>query len=237
MSISLARSSISSVAAAAVTATCAAVGVAFLVFETVGAPLPLVTIPAGALLLTRAMVTRGNTRDGHGGGVLTAPRSAATAPAALDSAFAERFLAAEFAAAQRGRRLALVVFRIDNLARTGALYEGSSDGLQIAVAHLLRRCTRAMNLSTRDETRPGTFISILSDSSVEGAARFVQKVRREMTAIKAGGAPVGLSAGIALFDYSMSDPRDLRRAAELAADRATRDGGNRVVVISSTART
>jgi GGDEF domain-containing protein len=191
------------------------------------------TVPIGALLLTRAMLTANVMRGVGlpGSPSRLQPNEAVTGVSEI--AFADQFLAAEFAAAQRGRPLTVVIFRIDDLQRLADMHDGSVDGLLVAVARVLKRCTRAMNLSVRDPDRPGTFLSVLSDVPSDGARVFVQRVRKEMAGIRLAGKPVSLSAGVATFDYSMSEPAELRRAAEVALTRATREGGNRVAIVAS----
>jgi GGDEF domain-containing protein len=190
------------------------------------------TVPIGAFLLTRALTAKPKRLNGsapQGPASLAAQHEAAVIS---ETVFAEQFLQAEFAAAQRGRVLTVVVFRIDDLNRLDS-HDGSVEGLLVAAGRVIKRCTRAMNYSARDLARPGMFLSVLSDVQADGARVFVQKVRKEMTGIRLAGKPISLSAGVAMFDYSMSDPQDLMRAAESALQHATKEGGNRVGIVTS----
>jgi GGDEF domain-containing protein len=157
----------------------------------------------------------------------------ASSAAAADPAFAERFLAMEFAAALRGRKLSVVLFHIDEFDRIAQFHGVSRESLTFGAARALRRHTRAMNVSVPVAGTPGTFLSILSDVGIDGARVFVERVRREMSAIQVAGRSIAVSAGVAGFDHSMSDPSHLIRAAESALNRAVREGGNRVAVVVS----
>jgi GGDEF domain-containing protein len=204
-----------------------------MVFGGVSVAITSLTVPIGAFLLTRALAAKPIRQNGgprNGADTLATQHEIANVS---DAAFAEQFLVTEFAAAQRGRPLTVVVFRIDDLSRLSDMHDGSVEGLLVAASRVIKRCTRTMNYSSRDLARPGTFISVLSDVQPDGAKVFVQKVRKEMTGIRLAGKPIGLSAGVAMFDYSMSDPQDLMKAAESALAHATNQGGNRVGIVAS----
>jgi GGDEF domain-containing protein len=174
----------------------------------------------------------GTTRDPHP--TPRNSRSSAQAPPAIqDEAFAERYLAIEFAAALRGRRLTVVLFHIDDIEKLAQVHGVPQESLVFAAFRAIKRHTRAMNLTVRVERNPGTFLSILSDVGVDGARVFVERARREMAAIRLAGRSIPVSIGVASFDHSMSDPSHMIRAAESALNRAVLRGGNRVAVLVS----
>jgi GGDEF domain-containing protein len=235
---SFAAASVASVASAAATATFASVGLVFLIFGPASGPSPLATVPLGAVLLTGLMLTsiEIGRKDGRPAAKREAPARPARvqphAPAATGMVLADHYLSIEFAAAVRGRPLSVIMFRIDDFERRALLHDGSLEGLQVAAYRVLKRCTRACNLSVRDEMRPGVFLSVLSGVGLEGARVFVERARKELAGIQVAGKPLAVSAGVAGFDYAMQNPDDLKRAAEVALHRAMREG-NRVAVVSS----
>jgi GGDEF domain-containing protein len=157
----------------------------------------------------------------------------AAGPTMPDTAFAERLLATEFAAALRGRPLTVVLFHIDELEKLTQIHGVSQESLIFAAHRAIKRHTRAMHLTVRVEKTPGTFLSILSEVGPEGARVFVERARNEMASIRFGGKPIPVSVGVASFNHSMSDPSHLIKAAETALNRAIARGGNRVVVVVS----
>jgi GGDEF domain-containing protein len=232
---SFAAASVASVASAAATATFASVGLVFLIFGPASGPSPLATVPLGAVLLTGLMLTsiEIGRKDGRPAAKREAPaRPARVQPHATGMVLADHYLSIEFAAAVRGRPLSVIMFRIDDFERRALLHDGSLEGLQVAAYRVLKRCTRACNLSVRDEMRPGVFLSVLSGVGLEGARVFVERARKELAGIQVAGKPLAVSAGVAGFDYAMQNPDDLKRAAEVALHRAMREG-NRVAVVSS----
>lgn len=137
----------------------------------------------------------------------------------------------ELAAAQRGRELLAVIFDLDNFKgyndTQGHL---AGDEALKAFAKILSAENRAMNLVARyggDE-----FVSILSDTGVEGGDLYAQRIRRRMSADPLLG-PAGISAacGIAAYHGGMKRGEDLIEAADAdlyskkAARAAPTDGG------------
>jgi diguanylate cyclase (GGDEF)-like protein len=118
----------------------------------------------------------------------------------------------EFAAAERGRTLAIVLFDLDDF----KLYNDTAghqagDEILRRFARVLERETRAMNLAARyggDE-----FICILSDTDHEGGAIQAGRVMRAMRADDMLSS-IGVSAGVAVYDPSMESPQDLIRLAD-----------------------
>lgn len=127
----------------------------------------------------------------------------------------ERELAREFAAARRGRKLVLVIFDLDNFKvyndKHGHL---AGDEVLRAFGQVLAAETRAMNLAVRyggDE-----FLALLTDSDLEGAAIFVERVRKRFQAVLAemGAGEVNVSAGMAPYNTSMTAPEELIAEAD-----------------------
>jgi len=142
----------------------------------------------------------------------------------------------EFWAARRGRPVAVVLFAMENFAaylnREGD--EGAARSL-VVFGDILKSTTRRMNLSGR--LGPDRFISILDGSDEEGAVAFANRVREAFSRAHSDGVPPGVSAGIASFRPSMTDPDDLMAAAELALQRAREGGGDCVRVFGRPAST
>ena len=142
----------------------------------------------------------------------------------------------EFWAARRGRPVAVVLFAMEDF--TAYLNrEGDEAAAQALVAfgEILKSTTRRMNLSGR--LGPARFISILDGSDEEGAVAFADRVRQAFARAHPDGGHPGVSAGIASFRSSMTDPDDLMAAAELALQRAREGGGDCVRVFGRPAST
>ena len=124
------------------------------------------------------------------------------------------FLEKEFAAAERGRALTVILYDLDDfkIFNDTAGHQAGDDALR-AFGQILRTQTRAMNLAARyggDE-----FISILSDTDYAGGAIHagrVMKAVREDPALKR----IGVSAGIAAYMEGIGTPEDLIRRADEA---------------------
>ncbi len=139
---------------------------------------------------------------------------------------ADLFLEKEFAAAERGRELTVVLFDID-------AFKGYNDkhGHMIgddalrAFVDVLEARTRRMDLSARYGGEE--FITILSGATLEPALRFAESIRQGIAEI-ARVPPFTVSAGVAEYHDKMDSPRDLVTAADEALYRAKADGRNRV---------
>jgi len=141
----------------------------------------------------------------------------------------DAYLAREFAAAQRGRPLCLVLFDLDRFKHYNDTYgHHEGDLALIRFAEVLRRETRAMNLSARYGGEE--FAAVLSDTSTDGARSYAERVRERMFAEFDGRLTV--SAGAAAYTESMSMPAELIIAADRALYRAKIEGRNRVHVES-----
>ncbi len=139
----------------------------------------------------------------------------------------EVFLANEFAAAQRGRLLSVVLFDLDRFKEYNDTYghEAGDEALE-RFGEVLIRTTRRMNLSGR--LGGEEFISILAGSDAHGATIFADRVRDELAALGLGAGPLTVSAGVAEYDESIRDPKMLIAAADKALYEAKREGRNRV---------
>lgn len=126
-------------------------------------------------------------------------------------------LGREFAAAARGRPLALALFDLDGFkAFNDARGHPAGDEVLRGLAGCLDQQTRAMNLAARlggDE-----FAVVLSSADAQGAAVYVDRVRRAFRTAAAGfgGPPLDVSVGVATYDASMRDMQDLIAAADRA---------------------
>lgn len=139
---------------------------------------------------------------------------------------ADLFLEKEFAAAQRGRGLAVVLFDLDGFKayndRHG--HAAGDEALRVFV-EVLRLRTRRMDLSARYGGEE--FITILSGAGVDGAIRFAETIRQgldELTTVP----PFTVSAGVAEYGDAMESAADLVAEADRALYRAKADGRDRV---------
>lgn len=133
------------------------------------------------------------------------------------------FLEREFAAAERGRALTLILYDLDDFKifndRAG---HQAGDAALRAFGRILAGQTRAMNMSARyggDE-----FITILSDTDYEGGTMHVGRVIKAM-AEEPRLAGLGVSAGIATYREGMTSAEQLIREADQALYRAKSDRG------------
>ena len=143
------------------------------------------------------------------------------------------FLENEFAAAQRGRLLCVVLFDLDNFKEYNDSYgHPAGDEALKAFADILAKTTRRMNLSARFGGEE--FLSILAGSGLDGAVAFAERVRATLTAQKLGNGPLTVCAGVALHHPSMGTPDELLAAADHALYRAKREGRNTVRLFGTT---
>jgi len=123
-------------------------------------------------------------------------------------------LAKEFAAARRGRRLALVLYDLDNFKayNDSAGHQAGDEALK-AFAEILAQNTRAMNLTARyggDE-----FLTVLTDVGRKGTLAHVQRVTDLVEAHPLlGPAGIRASCGIALYSDRVRSAEALVNAAD-----------------------
>lgn len=208
-------------------AALAAVGLTILVgaqtYAVVGVPL-LTALLTFALLTTAARAGIGpHRKEGDG---LTDPLTGLATEAVAD-----HVLAREFAAAQRGRLLTVVLFRLKGLPGYRARHgETATAELLRAAGRTLARHRRRMHLAAPYGPRPGTFLSILSDSDREGAEIYAARARDDLMKSKGGPSHEGVSVGIASFELSMTSPEELIRKATFALEGGPKAGGKIMVV-------
>jgi diguanylate cyclase (GGDEF)-like protein len=139
------------------------------------------------------------------------------------------FLDKEFAAAERGRAVAVVMFDLDQFKRYNDRHgHPAGDAALRAVGRVLDRLTRRMNLSAR--LGGEEFVCILSSAGVEEALVFVEKVRDALRRAEIPTGAVTASAGVAAYSPAMRSPDDLLAAADRALYRAKHEGGDCVRV-------
>lgn len=217
-------------AVSALTAGCAAVGVSTLLSLPTSPNLAVIVIPIFAAMFTTLLVMSGTralaaTRDDMETRIVRDPQTGL-----MPAHMADRLLDVEFAAAQRGRLLAVVLFSIDNFGRNTALHgDHAAMRWRRAAGRVLKQRTRGMNVSARCRS-DGVFLTILSDVPLEGACTFATRVRREYAALLRPDEPRSISAGVATYDVSMSSPAELIGRAERALARAQSEGGKVVMV-------
>jgi diguanylate cyclase (GGDEF)-like protein len=140
---------------------------------------------------------------------------------------ADLFLEKEFAAAQRGRALAVALFDLDGFKEYNDRYgHAAGDAALCMFVRVLRSRTRRMDLSARYGGEE--FIAILSGGDLTGAVRFAEGVRETLDAEPHQSESFTVSAGIAEYDRSMEGPADLIAAADRALYQAKADGRDRV---------
>jgi diguanylate cyclase (GGDEF)-like protein len=134
------------------------------------------------------------------------------------------FLEAAFAAAQRGIPLCVVLFDADRFkAFNDAHGHIEGDEAIKKMARVLLASTRRMNLTARWGGEE--FLSLLSDTSVEGAVIFTERVLAEIHEAFPDGS-ITLSAGLARYVPGMDSPARLLAAADKAMYAAKSAGGD-----------
>lgn len=173
-----------------------------------------------------------------GSHVLTEVKQDALETTAMDSETglstpfaAERALATEFAAAQRGRPLTVALTRIDGFTQY-ARRHGISVARRLSrdVGRVLAQHRRAMHLAAPYGTDGCTFISILSDVGPGGASTYAKKIRRSVAVIAGAPEQPVVSVAVATYDLSMKSPSDLLAQAERALAKVG-DAGGKIIVV------
>jgi len=135
------------------------------------------------------------------------------------------FLENEYAAAERGRLLAVVLFDIDNFKGYNDRYgHQAGDEALVAFAEVLHRTTRRMNLAGRFGGEE--FMAVLAGSDAPGAMVFADRVRLALRSLELGDGPLTVSAGVAAYYPGMRSPDELVAAADRALYQAKSEGRN-----------
>jgi diguanylate cyclase (GGDEF)-like protein len=135
----------------------------------------------------------------------------------------------DFAAAQRGRDLTVAIFDLDRFKNYNDRYGHAAGDIVLRVfGEMLEAGTRRMNVAGRYGGEE--FMAILSDTDLERALHFVERVRQSTTALELPAGSVSVSAGVATFHPGMRTADDLVAAADAALYRAKADGGDTIRV-------
>lgn len=139
----------------------------------------------------------------------------------------------EFAAAMRGRPLAVVLFDLDNFKEYNDHYgHAAGDEALKVFGGILIETTRQMNMSGRFGGEE--FLSVLAESSSAGAMVFAERVRASLRAAGLGKGPLTVSAGVAGYHPGMKTPDELLAGADHALYRSKREGRDCVRLFGKT---
>ncbi len=141
---------------------------------------------------------------------------------------ARAFLDNAFGAAQRGRRLSVVLFDLDRFKSYNDQWgHAAGDAALREFAAILDPTTRRMDLSSRFGGEE--FLSVLTGTDTEGALIFADRIRAALATTELHeGRHLTVSAGVATYHPDMRSPDELIAAADDALYRAKREGRNRV---------
>lgn len=129
--------------------------------------------------------------------------------------FAQLFLEKEFAAAERGRPLTVVLFDLDHFKAYNDRHgHAAGDAALVAFGALLGGKTRKMDFSARYGGEE--FLTVLSSCTPEGALAFVERVRTALDDVASPVGPITVSVGVAGFRPGMTSPAELLAAADRA---------------------
>jgi len=144
------------------------------------------------------------------------------------------FVDAAFAAAKRGIPFTVVLFDVDRFkAYNDTRGHVVGDQALMKVADVLLGSTRKMNLTARWGGEE--FLSMLSDTPVEGGRIFAERILSEIHQVFPDGS-ITLSAGVATYREHMDTPTRLLAAADQAMYAAKADGGDCVRVAAEPGR-
>lgn len=138
------------------------------------------------------------------------------------------FVETAFAAAKRGIPFTVVLFDLDRFKAFNDTHGHlAGDEALKRVSRVLSRSTRRMNLTARWGGEE--FLSMLSDTPVEGGRIFAERILSEIHQEFPDGS-VTLSAGVACYTDAMETPARLLAAADQAMYKAKSEGGDCVRV-------
>jgi diguanylate cyclase (GGDEF)-like protein len=139
------------------------------------------------------------------------------------------YLEAAYASAERGGAVTVVLFDVDGFRElNGARGKQAGDEVLRVVARVLARQTSLLDLSARpagDE-----FVTVLTGTTPEGAAGFIDRVRAALAQERLPWGEVTLSVGVAAYGRGIISPDVLLAEADRALHRAREAGGNQVNV-------
>jgi diguanylate cyclase (GGDEF)-like protein len=139
---------------------------------------------------------------------------------------AEIFIRSNFAAAQRGREVAVVLFDIDGFkAYNDEHGHATGDEALRQVGSVMGALTREMDLCGRWGGEE--FLAILSAADEQRATVYAERVREGVAGLPLAHA-VTISGGIAQYSADMKHPDDLIRRADRALYRAKTEGRDRI---------
>lgn len=203
----------------------AGVGIWFVVAQTTSfdswilIPFAAMTVAGMLLYMLRATL-----QAGYQNGVANAQTDVVTR--LPSQSVARQFLLREFAAAERGRPLTLVLLSLDNLPRiAGTKGTAEANRILLGVGAILKRRTRGMNMSARLDDGH-TFISVLGGVDEIGAHKFVGKVTRDLVSLNLGDVRIGVCG----YEPEMHSMDDL--VAKAHAAMIETDGGNGNLLIA-----
>ena len=141
----------------------------------------------------------------------------------------EFMLEKEFAAAQRGRPLSVVLFEVDKFADYNEKHgDVAGDEALKMIGATLDHHMRLMNIGGRYVG--ASFLAILSGEKVDGAWVFAERTREGIANLELPtGATPSVSVGVASYELWMRKSHELIEAAGRALGRANGQGGNCVV--------
>jgi diguanylate cyclase (GGDEF)-like protein len=143
---------------------------------------------------------------------------------------AELMLASEFAAAQRGRQVSVILMRVEQVSRyTSRHGRPMAERLLRTAGRRVAQQTPGMNLSAHYRGDDATFLLILSDTPMQGACDHGIRLRRELMTLPGFPEGVVVSAGIVTYDHDQSGPDELLSRAERALAKASAAGGKIIV--------
>jgi diguanylate cyclase (GGDEF)-like protein/PAS domain S-box-containing protein len=141
----------------------------------------------------------------------------------------EFMLEKEFAAAQRGRPLSVVLFEVDRFAEYNEKHgDVAGDEALKMIGATLDHHMRLMNIGGRYVG--ASFLAILSGEKVDGAWVFAERTREGIADLELpSGDQPSVSVGVASYELWMRKSHELIEAAGRALGRANGQGGNCVV--------
>ena len=132
---------------------------------------------------------------------------------------ADQLLAREFAAAQRGHLLSIVLVRVEGVEDYRALHgEAATRRLLWSAGRVFARRRRGTDLAAHHGVRRGMFLAVLPGTDRDGAHVYASRIRQELMALPGLAPHGGVSIGVASFGSSMRSTADLIRAARSALE-------------------